>query len=84
MGYKVKTLNFLILKLKYKSQNPAHHIVKVSPVNVSLKTNYKQYAKHLNTKDYKFVKKNMHFPHAPLSEGHIYLHMNEKSQRDIK
>lgn len=33
--YEVKNVsNSLILKLKYKPQNPASHIVKVSPVNV--------------------------------------------------
>lgn len=47
--------------------------------------NYKQYAKHLNMKEYyKFIKKIMHFPHAPLSEGHKNLHKNKKNQRDIK
>lgn len=47
--------------------------------------NYKQYAKHLNMKEYyKFIEKIMHFPHAALSEGHKYLHKNKKNQRDIK
>lgn len=36
--HKVKTLKFPNLKLNYKSQNPATHIVKASLVNVSPKT----------------------------------------------